>query len=264
MVKINLAVIIYTYDRVADARINQDIIREYWSRSKLLRKIRVIHSYDGPIGRYPHKYKEDDLIRLKNPGHFQGAADLIDAGWKLGQKKYQDLDYVVVLAADTWLIDIKYLEKILREIQRRKASLATCAWGLPRQNLISEVGVAADLFIIDCRWARRYRLFPIGYDNFYKKYADLLLYKSGSNVSVEKLLLARYIKAVCRQHKTNVGLRQKALSQLYILKDRQPVHSGIDRNGYWLRKMYWPKMGLLTHHDLAIKRAILKRRQIKF
>ena len=84
----------------------------------------------------------------------------------------------------------------------------------------------------------------------------------GSNVSLEKLIVARYMEAIFRQHNNNVALRLLGESKILNLKDRSPVHSHVDKNGFWIRKKYWPKMGLLTHHEPLLKQKILKQMKI--
>jgi len=257
--KCNLGFLIYTYNRVDDARINMEIIKDAWVKSKLFSDIKIIHAYNGKKAWYPKKYIEDDLVVIKNSWHFQGAADLIDTGVTRFYKKYKNIDYLIVLAADTWLIKPKYVYNIIQKMQQEKLHLATCAWGLPQRNDIADVGMAVDFCIIDAKWAKKYKMFPVNYQKFYKKYADLFLYIRAGNLMLEKLLYAKYLQAINKQEKTNFVARKFALNKMYILKDREPVHNRVAKDGLWSRKMYWPKMGLLTHHDPKEKKFILKK-----
>ena len=75
---------------------------------------------------------------------------------------------------------------------------------------------------------------------------------------LEKLLLAHYIKAFGKGRGSLGYAREAAFKKMLLLKDRMPVHSGIDRKGNWIRKMYWAKMGLLTHHEPLEKKKILR------
>ena len=79
---------------------------------------------------------------------------------------------------------------------------------------------------------------------------------------LEKLLFARYIQAIKQQEKKDVSPRFWAIEKMHLLIDRESVHSHIDKNGFWIRKKHWPKMGLLTHHDPKSKKEILKRLKI--
>ena len=260
MEKLKIAVIIYTHNRVEDAKINMEIIRNVWSKSKKL-ETKIIHCFNGQKSWYPKKYLEDDLIYLKNSGHFLGASELIDAGTNVVGNKYKDYDYIIVLASDTWLIKIDYLEKILAQMESENKYLASCPWGLPKRNDLRDIGMAVDFFILNNKWARKYKMFPIDYGNFFDKYSDLFSYQ-GWNVMLEKLMLGRFIQAIFRESKINVGLKQYAYSKFLNLTDRNPVHSHIDKEGYWIRKMYWPKMGLLTHHEALPKKQILIKAKI--
>lgn len=259
----NIGVLIYTYNRVDDAKINMDIVRNVWEKSKYFKDVKIIHSFNGEKKWYPKKYLENDLIITKSSWHFQGAADLIDAGIKTFQKKYKNIDYVIVLASDTWLIKPAYVENILAKMKKDNLYLATCPWGLPKRNEIRDVGMAVDFFIVDLKWAAKYEMFPINYLDFYKKYEELFLYQKGGNVMLEKLLYAKYLKAVNREENSGGIARKMAIKKMLDLKDREPVHSHIDKEGYWIRNAYWPAMGLLTHHNSAPKKAILSKKSIK-
>lgn len=249
--------LIYTHDRTDDAKINMEIIRHVWQPSGLFQSIRIVHGFNGQKPWYPHKYLEDALVRRQNPGHFQGAAELIDAGIKFFQNKYSDYDYVIVVAADTWNVNPAYVNNIMQAMRRTQKYLATCPWGLPERNDPKDVGAAVDYFILDLKWATQYKMFPLDYEGFAKKYIDLFFYQGG-NIALEKLLPARFLQATYRQYRNNVELRQLALSKWYRLTDREPVHSHIDAQGFWIRQPYWPKMGLLTHHEAEPKRAALQ------
>jgi hypothetical protein len=123
--------------------------------------------------------------------------------------------------------------------------------------------MAVDFFIVDLKWATKYKMFPINYADFYKKYEELFLYQKGGNVMLEKLLYSKYLKAVGREENAGGVARKKAIKKLLDLKDRKPVHSHIDEEGYWIRNMYWSEIGLLSHHDPAPKKEILRKNDIK-
>lgn len=258
-----IGVLIYTYNRVDDARINMEIVRNIWDKSGLFgEKIVIVHAFNGRKEWYRQKYLEDDLIRVKNSWHFQGAADLIDAGMKAFRKKHKNISQVIVLAADTWLIKPEYLRGVLDRMKKDKRYLATCAWGLPEMNGMREVGIATDFFAIDLGWAAKNDLFPLDYKKFYDKYHDLLFYLNGSTIGVEKLYLARFLEAVSREGSFHGAARKRALARMHILAEREPVHSHRSTEGEWIRQMYWPEIGLLTHHDPKSKKEILEKNGI--
>lgn len=258
--KSNIGCLIYTHERVDDARINMEIIRSLWNNSGLFSGIKIIHSYNGKKSWYPKKYIEDTLVRLsKNPGHYQGASDLIDVGILKFQKLYPKIRYLVILAADTWCINPQYIAKVIFEMQKNNQSLATCPWGLPARYKAKTVGIATDFFIVDMHWSKKYNFFPLRYSEFASKYQELFSYlHPGSNVSLEKLALARFYEASFFEYKNNVHRQELAQQSIYLLKERMPVHSGKNKKGYWIRKFYWPKIGLITHHQPDVKKKIIQ------
>lgn len=258
----NIGVLIYTYNRVDDAKINMEIIRNVWKKSKHFNDVKIVHAFNGDKKWYPKKYLENELISIKNSWHFQGAADLIDIGIKTFQKKYKSVDYVIILASDTRLIKPSYIENILNKMKKDNLYLAACPWGLPERNEIRDVGMAVDFFAVDLKWATRYKMFPLNYADFCKKYEELFLYQKGGNVMLEKLIYARYLKAVSREENSGGVARKTAVKKLLDLKDRKPVHSHIDKEGYWIRNMYWPAIGLLSHHEPGSKKKILRKEKI--
>ncbi len=251
--KFDIGILLYTHDRVEDACINQELIRNVWEKSGLFGSITIVHAYNGKKPWYPKKYLEDVLIRRSNPGHFQGAAELIDAGIQTFHKRLPNVRYVVVLAADTWLLLPSYVSKRIQTMQQKHRWLACSPWDVPQEREIPEVGISLDFFIVDMAWDRRNRIFPLSYKQFYDRFADLLLYVKGSNVSAEKLFFARYVRACGKEYGRDVGKRIYGLSKLLVFKERRPVHSHINKQGFWIRKHFWPKIGLLTYHDPAAK-----------
>ena len=254
-----LGFLIYTFNRIDDARINMELVRNLWQQSGLFKEIRIVHAFNGNKDWYPKEYLEDDLVRIANPGHFQGAAELIDAGAAIFQEKYPNLDYIIVVAADSWLLKPDYVAKLLDRMSNDKRYIATCAWGNPNSNEVFDHGVAVDFFIYDPSWAVKYELFPVDYKSFANKYLDLILYRSGSHILLEKLMVARFAKAVFREDNNDLKLKTNVMNRLLRLEDREPVHDTRNEQGeYSNRKPYWEHMGLVTHHDPAPKREILK------
>lgn len=259
----NIGVLIYTYNRIDDAKINMDIIRCVWGKLKFFKEVIIVHSYNGEKVWYPNKYLENDLVVIKNNWHYQGASELIDAGIRKFQKKYKNIDYIIVLASDTWIIKPTCLEEYLIKMEKDNLYLATCPWGLPERNKIKDVGMAVDFFIIDLKWASHYKMFPINYLNFSKKYEDLFLYQMNKKVLLEKLLYVRFLKAINLEINDGSLVKEIARKKMLIFNERDPVHSHIDEEGYWIRNNYWSEMGLLTHHDAEPKKEILMNEKIK-
>ena len=62
----NVGILIYTHNRIDDAKINMEIVRNVWQKSGLFPGAKVVHTFNGKKEWYPEKYLEDDLIVLKN------------------------------------------------------------------------------------------------------------------------------------------------------------------------------------------------------
>lgn len=268
--KRNIAVAVYTYDRVDDARINFEIIRNIWEGSKYFNNVTIIHSYNGDLKWYPHQYLENKLIRIKNRGHYPGAADLIESGVNYVLNNNTEIDYVVTLAADTWILDPSFVHNIIEKMAVEGKYVAASCWGNPFEINSMKMGLSTDLFVIDTRWAKDCVLFPLKYDDFYKKYFEVLIFEK-KIVFLERVFSLRFFQASQKHFGYKVSdyeLAKKKDELLHRITEREPVHNyypdliyrkdaplkvkikkafNIDSPGY--RNMYWPKIGLLTHHD---------------
>ncbi|MDP9211806.1 MAG: hypothetical protein M3N59_00835 [bacterium] len=251
-----LGVVIYTHDRVDDARINQEIIRNVWETPEFSQTV-IVHAYNGKKAWYPKRHLEDTLVRRLNPGHLPGACDLIDAGIKR-LRRYRNISHVVVLAGDAWLLDPGYVSRKITLMRKRGKPLASTPWGTAKRRSIWDVGLATQFFMFETAWAERYRLFPLDYAGFARKYEELLLYRSGSSVAAEKLLVTRLLQASYRERAVNVGRREIAERHVLHLTECEPVH----KNERWERYPYYSKIGFVTHHDPGPKRKILKQRGV--
>ncbi len=259
-----IGVLIYTYNRTDDARINMEIIREVWRKSDFLKDVVIVHSFNGEKEWWPEKYLEDELLHLGNPGHFEGAEILINEGVKCFSEKYPDVDYVIVLASDTWLVKPEYIEKIISEMRKEEKYLATSVWGTKKLTNIWVRGSALDFNIFDLKWAIRSNFLPLRFKEFKDKFEELFFYNDHT-IYPENVFIVRFKQAIARSVKVvsdNI-LKPVAESHIYRMVDREPVHTNseenlIFKNGGWKRAMYVSKMGLITHHDPIPKQKILK------
>ena len=248
-----VGVLLYTYNRIDDARINLEIIRNVWQKHLFFRDVVIVHAFNGEKKWWPKKYLENNLIQLKNGGHFAGAVSLMDAGVECFAKKHPKVDYVVTLAADTWLVKPSYLEKIIKAMAAKEKYFAATPWANVRNGNIFTFGASLDFNIIDVRWATKHKLFPMRYEEFRDKYSDLLFYQD-TQAYPERVILARFKEAIMRLGLPSENLVGRlAKAYLYIIKEREPVHAH-----NWRRKMYWPAMGLITHHEPQPKQKALK------
>ncbi|MFA5010039.1 MAG: hypothetical protein WC553_02300 [Patescibacteria group bacterium] len=262
----DIAVVIYTYDRTDDAKINQEIIRNLWDKSGFFGNIKIIHAYNGKTSWYPIKHLEDILIRRKNSSHYAGASNLIDTGFLTVRKLYPKIKYGIILASDTWLLKPDYVVKLIYKMEQENLCWATCPWGYKGHDEFRDVGAATDCFIINLPWADKYKMLPFNYDAFYKKFAELFYYQSGSNIMLEKLAFGRFINAIFRESNINSALRLRGLNRILTMTDRQPIHGNtkpaVTSNDSWKRNSYWPKIGLATHHEAVPKQKILRQYKI--
>jgi hypothetical protein len=261
---IKVGVLLYTYNRVDDARINLEIIRNVWSQNQLLKDVVVVHAFNGEKQWWPAIYLEDELLVLENKGHFEGAEHLLNKGVECFTQKYPDINYVITLASDTWCVVPGYFEKIIREMRSSEKVLAACAWGRKDASDIFSVGMSMDLHILDIQWAVQYGLFPIRYKEFLDKYGEIFFYQN-EIVYLERVFALRFKQAVAKAVSipTDNFLNPIAEGHIRRMTEREPVHS-FKRPASRLfravheREVYWPKIGLITHHDPGPKQRIAK------
>lgn len=260
-----IGVLLYTHNRTDDARINMEIIRNVWSKKDALKDITMVHSFNGEKGWWPEKYLEDELLYLKNPGHFAGAEVLINEGVRCFQEKHPNVDYVVLLASDTWLMKPEYLENVLGAMQKEKKHLATSVWGTKKLTNIWKRGCALDFSVFDLKWTTESKLFPIRYKEFKDRFGELFFYND-QTIYLKILFMVRFLEAVWRSGvvpSENI-LKRVADEHIYRMREREPVHQDGQENlifkiNYFRRKMYWPDIGLATYHEPEPKRCILKK-----
>lgn len=263
--KINIGVLMYTFNRTDDARINMEIIKNVWGKNDFLKDVKIVHTFNGEKEWWPEKYLEDDVLYLENPGHFAGAELLINEGMKFFSEKYSDIDYVVLLASDTWLVKPEYVESVIKNMKANKKFFATCPWGTTKKDNMWKMGMAIDFAIFDIKWARKFNLFPIRYIEFVNKYSELFYYND-DNIFLERVLAVRFKQSILSftSLPSEQLLSKAADSYVYRMKEREPVHDertffGIKKG----RKMFWPNIGLITNHDPLPKKSILKKYNLK-
>lgn len=256
-----IGVLLYTYNRVDDAKINMEIIRSLWSRNSFLKDMVIVHAYNGQKEWWPEKYLEDELLCLDNPGHFAGAELLINEGFACFKKKYPDITHIVLLAPDTWLLEPEYLERIISSMVKEGKYLATCPWGTKEKNSMWQIGLALDFAVIDFKWADTYQLFPIRYTEFRDRYSEIFDYKN-EIIYLERVFALRFKQALARSTvlpSENLSIRV-AEQHVFRMIEREPVHT--EKTWYGRKKgrrMYFPKIGLITHHDPVEKRKIFRK-----
>lgn len=239
--------LIYSYNHLDDARIQQEISKKLYAPE--FDGVKIAHSHNGKSSFGYRKYQEDVLIRRKNIGHFDGAADLIDVGMKwFMENKVKGLRYVLVTAADTWCLDSKWLRSVVDEMQAKGQVLACSSWGHTKPA-DKPTGFSTDFFIVDIEWAKKHKIFPLDYKGFKKKFTDIFLLMWAMPV-LEVCLQYRFSRFVMDAYKDNEVLINRHRLWRRII-EREPVMVGNERISDW------PGMGLYTNPDPTTKRKAL-------
>ena len=266
---VKVGVLMYTYDRIDDARINLEILRNVWPKCGLLKDVVVVHAFNGDQQWWPEKYLEDELLFLENPGHFGGAEVLLNQGIKCFADKYPQVAYVIILAPDTWCVMPEYLEKIIDVMHGKDKYLAACAWGTKDKSDMFVSGMSMDFNIVDVKWAVEYRLFPLRYQEFSNRYAEVFSYED-KIVYLERVFALRFKQAIMRaiEIPSDNLIKQIAEEHICRMTEREPVHCfhrPISRlfRAVHRRKEYWPNIGLITHHNPMLKQEVAKEWNLK-
>lgn len=112
-----------SHNRIDCARISQEIIKLNYDRP-----LPVVHAsssatYGG--------YLEDAFESCAAKSLHAGAINLLQTAIRLCVKRLPQVEYIVHLEADTWLMDEAVVERYIRQMQSSDALLATCAWSSP-------------------------------------------------------------------------------------------------------------------------------------
>ena len=222
-----LAVLLITYDRIEDVKISMKLIRKLWSQEKDLQDIDIYHAYNGEFKNYPKKYLENKLIRRPNPGHYQGAADLINAGIKEILNSQKNYDYVFIMSGDVWLIKPKNLTQILKTMSIKNYQMATSLW--PDLFFIPRY-FSSEFFIIAPTLAQK--IFPL---SLKKPFLSLPLVEQALTKSV---------------------LKHLSPLKVYLLPGRRIV--------WGLNRHYSPSLGYFSHHSLSQKLSLWNQNKVSF
>ncbi len=248
-----IGVLLYTYNRIDDARINMEIIRNLWKQNGLLKDVVIVHSFNGLKEWWPEKYLEDELLYLENPGHFTGAELLMNEGMRCFSEKYPDVDYVITLASDTWCLKPVYLADIIKNMQGEEKYLATCAWGTKERNNMWDIGMALDLNILDLKWMMQYKVFPLRFVEFVEKYSEIFHYRD-EIIYLERVFALRFKQAILNfvMLPSENLIRRVAEAYVYRMVEREPME----------RARYSSKTGIIGCHEPEPKRKILKKMKL--
>jgi len=235
--RMKIALIINTFNRLEDARIQMKLVRDFWPQEKLLRAVTIYHLYNGKKSWYPQKYLEDFLIRTRNPGHYQGAALLIDLGIKVALEAKVKFDYLMVTSADVWLIKPAVLAQLLRQMTAERFLLASSRWFFQK-------ALATEFFIIQPQFAKK--IFPLNLPLFEKVHPFLSLFsRSFINLPIVEICFARKVV-----ESLNCSFNDNRFKkQVMFLPGRENVH--------WLNHYFSPSLGYFSHHNLEEKKRLV-------
>lgn len=242
--------LIYNYEHLDDLRIQEEISKNLYR--KHFGGVYLAHAYNGKKSFGYRPYLEDVFLEKKNRGHFQGAIDLINAGLEFfTKKKIPGVRYVLVTAADTWCLNIKFLQGMIHEMERDGKVLAASSWGKAKFPERPH-GLSTDFFIVDIEWNRKNKLFPLDYESFVKKFADYFFLEFSMPI-LEMCLQYSFQKLFWNSWNSNETWQERDRRFLRIT-DREPVHGESGE-----RISTWPKLGLYTSPNPQEKRAALKK-----
>jgi hypothetical protein len=246
-----LWVVIGTYDKILEAQVQMEIIRNIIAPR--FDDVKIVHAYN-----WTEDYSaalEDILVKTTNPSHFIGAANLMDIGIECIM--HYDLDYILVSASDCRWTDPWVLLRILNEMKGQKKILASCIRGYPWQTDRRKRWLACDTFIIDAKREREHPIFPLDAQKFLDKNLDAITY-FWAFFKLEKLLVTRYVQSFAR-YLHYKDILKASDDGIYHLDERVPTMQQPVKDGkLGIRNFDCPELGLYTNHDRKKKIAILK------
>lgn len=247
----SLAVVLVTYDRVADARRNMKIMRQIWGAAPWLRDLEIIHVFNGRRAWYPRRTQEDVLLRLPRQSHFLGAAAMIDAGIATVLKRHHQpgsptYDAIVVCSADAWLADLEVLHTMVKRAAQPKPGSAQPRSGItqPTPQLISSWWYLPGL--VSTEWlmlnpAAAAQIFPLHFSRGLGRLAPFLTWTKMP--LVEMTLSAQCLRAGLTF--SGPGLK------FSLIPGRRWVQPG--------NRFHSPRIKYFSHHSLPEKQKLFNR-----
>ncbi|MGC8925003.1 MAG: glycosyltransferase family 2 protein [Calditerrivibrio sp.] len=216
-----LAILIRVYNRINDLSANLKVIRELW---KKFNNAFVIVAFNGKSDGYElpeivFKYADKVLQYENNSGHLKGNSQLI-----LESYNYipEDTEFLVILEADTWLLDDSLISKYLNIMDNRDIAWCSSEW----RNLTYSLGI--DFAILNFNLLK----------GFYK---DLFNFDKNPEEWVADFLIQKGLKFLYIRELMPVHI-PKILSSFFRLKDR--------------RLHIFLKGKMITHHIECLKNGI--------
>lgn len=214
---IKIASVIVTYNRIAEAKAQMDIIRELWQ--PLFSQIDIYHEFNGKKKWYLSKYKEDYLHRHKQMPHFIGANYMLNQGIKHVLSSKQKYDFIIAASADTWFYEPKRLKKIILTCQKNRVHLATSLW--------AGIVFSTEFFIITPELAKK--VFPLKFIYTISKYKFDKLAQYSKLAILETIFTIQVMKVL------------KNPNRICLIPGRKTVWPKLNR--HWSPNFY------ASHHD---------------
>jgi hypothetical protein len=243
--QLKIAVLLITTNKIFDAKINMELIRNCW-QEYLNNKIDIYHVYNGVYSEYKNTYLEDVLVYEKNPSHYEGAAGMLDRGFRTIFSNGKIYDYIFALSSDVWLCSFPLLIDLLKDMMRRKHKLVTSLW---LSYFYLPTLFATEFFIILPQFAKK--VFPLKFNSYLKAHTfDRMLYTKANFPPV----LTNPITELCFTHHVLSALKYDFFSFAWkryvaLLPHRQVV--------WGLNRFYSKKLGYYSHHNLKEKISLI-------
>lgn len=233
-----IATVIVTYDKVAHAKVQMEIIKIIWKQFPHLKNVDIYHVFNGRREWYPKRYLEKKLIRVPSQPHFEGAAGMIDQGIQTVLKSGIKYDYIMVCSADVWITKPQPVAELLETMQQQQTKLATSWWHLPGLH-------ATEWFIVERGLAEK--IFPLNFGDF--SYSTQVLKYVTQLVSRFPFLKPPLVEA-CFTLKINKGLQESSQGKsARLLNGRKFIH--------FQNRFVSEELGYTSQHDLKHKMEIL-------
>lgn len=215
--KIKIASIIITYNRVSEVKAQMDIIRELWQ--PMFKDIDIYHEFNGEKNWYPKKYKEDFLHRHRQMSHLVGANHMLNQGFKHVLQSGKKYDFIIATSADTWFYNPGRLKRIILTCIKNRFQLVTSLW--------LGMALATEFFIITPDLAKK--VFPLKSIPFINKY-KLLRWATNSKIFIlfENIFTFKVMRVL------------KNPNKIYLIPGRKVV---LLNNRYWSSDFY------ASHHN---------------
>lgn len=233
--KLKLAYIVITYDKLEHAKLQIESIRNSWQDDKRIESMYIAHIYNGSQD-FKGFGLEDTLIKTHNPGHYEGASNMIDLGVDHILNLKSDFDLLLVASADVYFVKPSLVIDRLFDMIIKDKKICTTIWSLMPFCL------ATEFFAITPDCAKS--VFPLRYSSHYN-HKETLRFQQDGYPAVEKLMYEKYLES------QNENGLQALTNGIYLLPGRR-LH-------YPLNRYFSKGLGYISLHDLERKKMLINK-----